>query len=474
MTSFTREINRLLIGVLSAFGVIFIAATYYAVVGNMTLLPREDNPRLVEAERSIMRGSLYDRDGMLLVRTIQDDNNFAQRELLAQSMASATGYYSFRYGSAGAEAAYDDLLSGADQPATPAELILNQPRQGADIRLTFDLDIQQAIVEAMGDQQGAAVVMSVPGGEMLALVSLPTYDPNTLDADWDTLIESEGEPFFNRALQGRYQPGTMLHLPVVLTALVKGQTLNVQFPNGTVPIQLDDLTLTCLLPPSGRSMNMREAYLYGCPAPFAQIAPSLGLNEIRETFNLLQLENAPVIDGFVGADETIRTTFLTRGNLRENVLGQGDLTVSPIGMNALTAAIINNGNAPQPYAIQAINNPGDLVWAPIRTQRPTAAYMTDENARRLAEIMRESAIDGTGAMIKWGELDVGSHAAIAYSGDEAIVWFTAFVVLENKPNVAITVVIEGTEDPMAAATVAHDAILAADAALPAIDPTPAP
>lgn len=466
MTHFTRELNRLLLGVIAAFALVLLAAVFYAIIGRYTLLPREDNPRLVEAEQSILRGSLYDRDGVLLVRTVADGRGFARRETLVPSVASATGYYSYTYGTAGAEAAYDTILSGRNLPTTAAELILDAPRQGADVRLTLDLDVQQAIVDEMGARRGAAIVMTVPGGEILGLVSLPTYDPNTLDADWPTLVEDDGEPFFNRALQGRYQPGTLLQLPVLVTALVERQTLGVKFPSGDFPIRLGDLTLTCLLPPPQSEMTLREAYLYGCPAPFAQISPSLGYREIQQTFTMLQLEQNTPLPGFTDPQDPAQPTRLTPANLQENVLGQGSINVSPLSITRITAAIINDGNAPQPHAIQATRPPGTADWQPVPPITTTTAYMTAPNARRISEIMRAAVADGTAGSINWGDLDAGGQAALAYTGNGTLVWYTGFAILENRQNVVVTVVLEDTEDITAATRVARRAIRAADTAIP--------
>jgi penicillin-binding protein A len=467
MNHFTRELNRLLVGIITAFSIILLAAVYYALIGPYTLLPREDNPRLVEVEQSVMRGSIYDRDGTLLVRTSADASGFAQRETLDLSVASATGYYSFTYGASGAENAYDNILSGRNLPITAAELILNAPRHGSDVRLTLDQEVQRAIVTEMNGRRGAAIVMAVPSGEILGLVSLPTFDPNTLDEDWSTLVENDGEPFFNRALQGRYQPGTLLQLPILVTSLVEGQTLSVKFPSSDFPIRLDDLTLTCLIPPPQSEITLRDAYLYGCPAPFAQISPSLGFHEIQETFDRLQLEASPTIAGFTEPQTQTEPTRLSRTNLQANVLGQGDINVSPMSITRITAAIINDGNAPQPQALQAIRPPDTSDWQLISPNTTTTAYMTAPNARRLSEIMRASdTVNG----VDWQAFDAGGQVALAYTGEGAIVWFTGFAILENKQNIVVTVVLEDTTDLEAVAQIAHQAIQAADAAMPVLAP----
>ncbi len=475
MTNFTREINRLLIGLMIAFGVVIVAATYYAIVGQFTLLPREDNPRLIEAEQSVKRGAIYDRDRELIVRTVIDRQGFAQRKTLYPATASATGYYSYRYGASGAEAAYDTLLSGVNQQPTFTQMLLDQPRQGADIRLTFNLEVQQAVVNAMGDRAGAAIVMTVPGGELLALASQPTYDPNTLDEQWDQLVASPNKPFFNRALQGQYQPGTLLQLPVLVTAMVEGQPLSGAFPGGALPVMLDDLTLSCIQPPPESEITLRQAYLYGCPAPFAQIGPALGVAPLQRTLDLMRLTVPPRLDGFLAESPTTPDTpSLTRTNLQENILGQGDIQVSPLSIAAMTAAVINDGNAPQAQTLLAIREPRANEWQAVTQPSATYAYMTTQHARRMSEIMRESATVGTGRTGAWADLDVGGQAAITYSGEGTQVWFTGFAILENKQNVVITVVLEDTTDPDAAVRVAQHAIEAADMAIPMVEPTPGP
>jgi peptidoglycan glycosyltransferase len=471
LTHFAREINRLLFGILAAFGIIILASAYYGVVGQSTLLPREDNPRLVEAAQSVLRGNIYDRHDVELVRSTLGDDGFAIREYHYPTMASAIGYYSYRYGTSTTEFAYNSLLSGENLPATFSTLVLNAPAVGVDIRLTYDLEVQQAVVEAMGDTPGAIIVMTVPGGEILSLVSMPTFDPNTLDEDWDMLIDSPGNPFFNRVLQGRYQPGSLLQLPLLITSMVEGQPLSVRFPSGAFPIQLDDLTLTCLLSPPQSEMTMREAYLYGCPAPFAQIAPSLGPNAVESTFDLLRLTRPITLPDFTLAevDDESDSFEITADNLQENVLGQGDMNASPLSVTMLTAAIINDGNAPQPRIMEAYRLPDSNEWTLIQDPTPSEAYLTAPNARRLSEILRESATIGTASGVEWNGLDVGGQAAIAYSGNDTLVWFTGFAILENKQNVVVTVVLENTDDLNLAATVAHEAIRAADAAMPTLN-----
>ncbi|HEX2905501.1 MAG TPA: hypothetical protein VHO69_01475 [Phototrophicaceae bacterium] len=197
---FTREINRLLVGVLFAFGMVMLAAMYWAIAGPETILRREDNPRLVETEMRLLRGEIVDRTGTVLVTSETTSDGSARRHYLYPETNGVLGYASLRYGVNGAEAAYNTLLHGDTLPKDLTAYFnnefLHRPIQGADVQLTLDLAVQQTAAQALGEQRGAIIVLSVPDGEVLTLVSRPTFDPNTLDADWEKLTQAPGNPFF--------------------------------------------------------------------------------------------------------------------------------------------------------------------------------------------------------------------------------------------------------------------------------------
>ncbi len=300
---FTREINRLVFGLLALFAVVVMAAAYWAVIGPDTILKRGDNPRLVEAEASILRGAIVDRDGRTLAQTTQSADGLIDRSYLYPAMYSALGYYSLRYGAGGAENAYNSLLSGSavrrDAATILTDSLLHRPQQGSDIQLTFDLDVQQQIADAMGGQQGAVVVLSVPDGAVLSMISLPTYDPNLLDQNWDTLVEAAGNPFFNRALQGRYQPGGALETPLMASALLIHRSVDETFDEATQPVALDNVQLGCAVRLPSITLTLRQAYAFACPHAFESLAQTLGVETIQASIDTFRLDKQPTLAGFV-------------------------------------------------------------------------------------------------------------------------------------------------------------------------------
>lgn len=463
----TREINRLLIGVLGGFAFVALAAAYWAIFGMDTILTREDNPRLFEAEAAILRGDIVDRSDHILVTSTLEANGRVSRNYAYPETSSALGYYSLRYGTAGAEAAYNSLLRGDNRDFT-AEL-LHQRQVGADIKLTLDLGIQQQIAQALNGRVGAVVVLGVPRGEILGLVSLPTYNPNTLDADWEMLIEAPGKPFFNRALQAAYQPGGTLQTLLMAAALLDRQPLETVIDNATDAVQLANVDVTCAVRLPDMPLTLRDAYAFACPKPFETLAETIGREKIQDTFATFQLNRPPTLNGFVvqpGVEAPLTPfPFITVDNLIENALGQGNVTVTPLQMAVIAAAIINDGNAPQPYTLSATRAPESETWIPVEAVRPTVPYANANTARQLQDLMRNAVANGAAFNAARLNIDIGGHATIAYSGDETQAWFVGFATIAGRQAIAAAVVLENSNDPGLAADIGGTVLAAAHEAL---------
>ncbi len=471
---FTREVNRLVIGLLALFGIVTMAAAYWAVIGPDTILKRDDNPRRVEAAASILRGSLLDRDGRTLVESTRDDSGRVTRQYLSPAMYSALGYFSLRYGADGAENAYDSLLSGSsvtrDTSTLLLDSLLHRATVGSDAQLTLDLDVQERIADAMDGQQGAVVVLSVPDGAVLAMLSLPTYDPNTLDANWDTLVVAPGNPFFNRVLQGRYQPGGALETPLMAAAFLVNQPIGDAIDQATDPVMLDNLELSCAVRLPSMALPLRDAYTFACPNAFRTLALDLGAETVRATVDTFRLDKQPTLPGFVPEATTATPTPAAPLALDENALtrlalGQANLTVSPLNMAMMAAAIVNDGNTPQPYLLIGTRDPNAADWTASQAVRPTIPLATANTARQLQDWMRAAVANGAAQNAGRPNIDIGGHAALAYSGESSLAWFVGFATYAGNRGAAVAVVLENSADPGLAADIGGTALAAAQVAL---------
>jgi cell division protein FtsW (lipid II flippase) len=194
-----------------------LTGSWWALIRGDDLLTRTDNARRAIADRYVPRGEILDNNNQPINITTGESGSFI-REYLYPELAPITGYTHPVYGQAGVEASLDDYLRGLQ--GNPASLILwNQliygtPPPGLDIRLSIDLGLQSTADSLLSIHRGVIILMNAETGEILVMASHPTYDPNKLDEEGDSLSQDEDSPLLNRATQGIYPLGDAL-LPLV-------------------------------------------------------------------------------------------------------------------------------------------------------------------------------------------------------------------------------------------------------------------
>ena len=184
---------------------------WWAILRGPDLLNRTDNPRRAIADRFVPRGELVDRNNQSINIT-EGESGSLIRVYEYPELAPITGYTHPVYGQAGLEASLDDYLRGLQgNPGTLMwweRLIYGTPPPGLDVRLSLSLSLQSKADQLLGGHAGAVVLMNAETGEILAMASHPTYDPNKLDTDGGTLAQNPSAPLVNRAAQGLYPIGT--------------------------------------------------------------------------------------------------------------------------------------------------------------------------------------------------------------------------------------------------------------------------
>ncbi|HEX2905502.1 MAG TPA: penicillin-binding transpeptidase domain-containing protein [Phototrophicaceae bacterium] len=245
---------------------------------------------------------------------------------------------------------------------------------------------------------------------------------------------------------------------MIAAALLTDFSLDAPLENATLPVKLNQVTLNCAAFLPTRSLTLRQAYAFACPAPFAGLVKDLGFSTVQSAFDTFRLNQPPTLTGFVVQPEgplepTPTTIRLQPQSLLEIALGQGKLTVTPLEMAVIAAAIVNDGNAPQPYALQATRPPNTTDWQAAETAYPTIPLTTANTARQLQDMMRFAVAQGAAQNAARPNRDIGGHASVAYSGSESQAWFVGFVTSGSRRGVAIAVVLENSNDPGLAADI---------------------
>jgi cell division protein FtsW (lipid II flippase) len=196
-----------------------LSVGWWTLIRGSDLLSRTDNARRAIADRYVPRGSLLDRNNNVFTLTAGQSGSY-ERVYLYPELAPILGYTHPIFGQAGLEGTLDDYLRGLQ--GNPSSLIwwdhllYGTPPPGLDVRLSIDFSLQTKADQLLGGHTGALILMNARTGEILAMASHPTFDPNKLDQEGDELATNKGAPLLNRATQGLYPIGTSL-LPLIRT-----------------------------------------------------------------------------------------------------------------------------------------------------------------------------------------------------------------------------------------------------------------
>ncbi|MEW6279406.1 MAG: penicillin-binding transpeptidase domain-containing protein, partial [Candidatus Eremiobacterota bacterium] len=215
-----RRVRRLAILLICLYLIPVLQLWYYQVWAADALLRRPENAR--GHEDLSLRGSILDRRGRPLAVTSAGRRRYP----LGPAAAPLLGYLSARLGSAGLEGALQGDLAGRPRPRTFDEarrLAREGDRRGDDVVLTLDADLQRTAYDLLQGERGAILLLDVPTGEVLAAAGRPSFEPASLESQWDRLRTDRAAPLVDRATQGLYPPGSSFKILTLAAALGEGK-----------------------------------------------------------------------------------------------------------------------------------------------------------------------------------------------------------------------------------------------------------
>ncbi len=366
--------NRQLRGVSTVivlmFVALFVSTTSIQFFSADSLRADSRNSRTILASYSTKRGAILVNGSPIAESTPVDDQYQYQRKYTNGALYSAvTGYFTIGQGNTGIESAENTVLSGNSDASFFQNLnaiLTGQDVQGDNVNLTIDPDVQQAAYDALGDNSGAVVAIQPKTGKILAMVSKPSYDPNSLTshdtaavkAQYNALLDQSPTPLQNRAIGGDlYTPGSVFKLIVASAALEGGKyTLDSEFPN-PARLQLPG-TSTYINNAEGGScgggdkVKLRTAIQYSCNIPFAELGQKLGYDAIKSMADKYGFGDA--IEVPMRATASQYPEVDSTAQLMLSSFGQASVRVSPLQMAMVSAGIANGGTVMQPSLVDSI------------------------------------------------------------------------------------------------------------------------
>lgn len=380
--------RRLHFGMLLGWGAAALLLGWWTLVRAPALTKRGDNPRWVVDSRYSKRGAILDRDGVTLAMTEGLTGAF-ERSYAFPEAAALVGYDIFPYGQTGLENTLDGILRGVEEqdPGHIAWSYLTRGSSpvGADVRLTLDIELQQIAMKLLDDKRGAIVVIDAESGEVLSAASSPSYDPNQLEAQWTAMIADPLAPLLNRALNGKYQPGSALS-PFILAWAIEQQTTTMETKLDDIgqELRIDGEWITCVVKPGViKDPDFKQALVYGCPQPFQELTLTLGIDSYLEMLSRFGFNQPADFDFERESEDAAIVT--SDEELALAGIGQGGLTLSPLQLARALAVLVADGDLPTLHVVNA------LRWEEAEWERFGVSSVSRQSINpQTAEVIRSA------------------------------------------------------------------------------------
>ncbi|GAC1550160.1 MAG: penicillin-binding transpeptidase domain-containing protein [Vulcanimicrobiaceae bacterium] len=425
-----------------AYALLAARQVYVQVIAGPSLARNVHNPR--NAALAKYRGAIVARDGTVLARSTTHGRIYP----LGASLAHALGYDSVRYGSTGLEEVYDRDLAGrpvaSDVFAQFAQLSGTRAPapalRGSTVVTTVEPAVQATLYHALAAYPRAAGVALDPRtGAVLALASVPSYDPAAIDTAFASLAHDARSPLLDRSLDGLYPPGSTFKIFTAAAALEAGAIAPDTTFNDPGTLEVGNFVVHDNEGEATGTQDLAGAFALSSNVDFAQIALKLGVGRWYDAAGRWRLGESPGFTLPVQRDRIPARAGVSPSILAQLGFGQADLLVTPLRMALVAATIGSGGTTPRPYLVSEVRGSHVRVEG---APHALASPITAEVAAHVRDIMVATVRRGTGRAAAIDGVEVAGKTGTATNpAGRSHAWFVAFAPAA-APRVAVAIVVE--------------------------------
>ncbi|MGH3870886.1 MAG: peptidoglycan D,D-transpeptidase FtsI family protein [Pseudonocardiaceae bacterium] len=466
-------LRRVALAVMIMIVLLLANATYIQVVSADTYRSDPRNQRVLLEEYGRQRGKII-AGGLSVASSVETGSQlrFQRSYLDGPLYAPVTGYYSLRYGAGGTENAMDSILNGSDGRLFVrrlSDLVTGRTPIGASVELTINPVVQRVAYEQLTRRgyTGAVVAIKPATGEILAMVSTPSYDPNRLsahdgaeqEAAWNEATSAQrGAALTNRAIASIYPPGSTFKLVVTAAALETGKATPNTPLTAAPALQLQGTTTLLHNFADGRcgggdTAALKEALVRSCNTAFAQLVATVGENDLRKQAQQLGIGQPDLTIPVLVTPSTLGA-ISDVASLQQSGIGQRDVALTPLQNAMIAATIANGGRRMKPQMVRNILAPDLAVLdrlepevAETAMSRSTAAALREMMVAAEKSYRNDGKINGVDIAAKTGTAEHG----VDPKNTPPHAWYVAFAPAQD-PQVAIAVLVEDGGDRALEAT----------------------
>jgi penicillin-binding protein A len=476
-----RPIRHVVVVLLVCFTALFVQLNRIQFFGAQALVDNPANTRTIQRDFNRPRGRILTRDDVVVaVSEPTAGGFFAQQRMYPEGdlYAHVAGYTSFRFGAEGAEREYNDALIGrtAAQELSGLTDILGGSNPIGDVRLTIRDDLQRLARDGLAGRPGAVVALDPATGEILAMYSYPSFDPNRIadnDGDlaseaWTELVNAEGNPLRAKSYRDIFFPGSTFKV-VTAAAALEGGAATVTSPEFPVAESyLPPLTERAIANFGGSSCggNLIELLVVSCNSGFAELgAAYVGPQGLIDTAQRFGFNQTPPIDLPLPVESVFPTDFGSQVQepspevpagvfentpaLAQSAIGQNDVSATPLQMALVASAVVNGGRVPIPHVLLAVEDAEDGGVVSRFDEGTWTTAMSGGTAEILAGGMIQVAERGTATGLAIPGLVVGGKTGTAQLGTDpprSHAWIIGFAGRPGeRAEIAVAVLVEGQE-----------------------------
>ena len=384
-------------------------------------------------------------------------------------------------GKSGLEKSYQNYLKGSpgyNQKVTDAfgreirssvyetDINLKESDPGSDLILTIDLDLQLEVEKILSEYTAAVVVMNVSSGEILSMVSSPSFDPSIFvkgvdSENWKKLTSDKSYPLMNRVTRGLYPPGSVYKIVTAAAALeekVIDHNSRFYCPGH---FKLGGKTFRCWKSSGHGWVDIHRAIVESCDVFFYEVSQKVGIDKIHKYSRLMGYGDLTGLDiaekSGISPDKSWKKKRLNKpwykGDTVNVSIGQGFLSVTPLQVAVMTSSIANGGYKVKPHFVkEVISSKGEQVYKYKENKKSIEVEDKYISIIRQAMIGVVNQDNGTAKGARLQNIEVagktGTAQVVALDSIKLKnkkydhhAWFTSFAPA-NSPEIAVTVLVE--------------------------------
>jgi peptidoglycan glycosyltransferase len=446
-----KKIRSYPIIVLSVFYVVLFGAMlgyicYYSYTNRQTLMNNSYNTRQAILLAQNSRGKILSRDGQVLAYTEVNANGDEKRIYpFDKEFAHVVGYST--NGKAGIEALANYYLINTNiELSEKVKLDASGTKYpGDNVITTLDVNLQEVAYNALSARKGAIVVTNPKTGEILAMVSKPDFDPNTIAQDWAGLLKdtSTDAKLLNRVTQGQYPPGSTFKIVTSLAYLKDNPNDYANYKyNCTGSFSSGDEKISCYHGQVHGSLNLFTSFAESCNSSYANIGLGISKSSYKTTLNDLLFGQELPLDVLYSKSNAKYSDDISTSDLMQLAIGQGTTSVTPIHMNMITSAVANDGILMKPCFFTEVKSEDNKVVENVSFEKYKRLMSADE-ASVLKEMMKEVVLTGTASKLKGLSYTAAGKTGSAEfnSQSDSHAWFTGFAPADD-PEICVTIIVE--------------------------------